>query len=62
MNTTADSPGSPMSEKVGERYPARSVITPKYWRKLTKRLMGNMSFKSHQMVFPAFGRADFELL
>ena len=62
MKTTADSPGSPMNDNAGERKLAIRLTMPQYWRKLTIKLIGNIIFKSHQIVLPALGIADVELL
>ena len=62
INTTADSPGKPIRENAGERNIAIWAIIPQYCRKLTIKLIGRIIFKSHQMVLPALGSADFELV
>jgi hypothetical protein len=62
IKTTADSPGRPIILKAGARTTAIFAITPQYCRRLTPKLMGSIIFRSHQIVFPAFGSAFLVLL
>jgi len=62
INTTADSPGRPINENAGESKVASWAMIPLYCRKLTIKLIGRMIFKSHQIVLPALGSADEELV
>lgn len=62
MNTIADSPGKPTTEKTGAKYDAIMVIIPKYCNRLTKKLIGKIILSNHQTVFADFGNAVFELV
>jgi hypothetical protein len=62
MNTIADSPGKPTTEKTGAKYDAIMVIIPKYCNRLTKKLIGKIILSNHQTVFADFGNALFELV
>ena len=57
INTIADSPGKPISEKAGSSMLAIEAIIPQYCNRLTAKLIGIIIFKSHQIVFPAVGNA-----
>ena len=62
IKTMADSPGNPIIENTGKRYPEIIDITPQYCNKLIARLIGMMIFKSHHIVLPALGNAFIMLL
>jgi hypothetical protein len=57
IKTIADSPGKPIFEKMGVSNDAICSIKPQYSNRLTEKLMGNIIFNNHQIVFPAFGKA-----